>query len=197
MKIKEGMFLLIALFAFGNLFSQSNEEAEEKPNTINSQFVDVVENSNSYQQYKVIEIRKIQDLKSNVLDTLNSLYEEISGNEKEIDEQKSEIGSLNAEIGSLNKELNSTIKEKDSILFMGMLIEKSLFKTIFWSTVALLLLALLFFIYKYYNSQKVTVESKRELMEAHNELEEQRRRHIKKEQQIMRQLQDEINKNNR
>lgn len=197
MRIRKGIILLFSLFIFGKLFSQANDGQSLKALSVDSQFIDLVENSNSYKQYKVIELSKIKELKSSVLDTLKQLYGNISVDESEIVEQKSKIENLEVDLSNREAELNKTIEEKDSIGFFGANIEKNAFKTIFWSVVLLLILALLFFIYKYYHSQKVTVESKRELIEAHKELEEQRRKHIKKEQKIMRQLQDEINKNNR
>ena len=195
MKIGKVSFLLIAFFALGNIFAQQTEEVEENSNTLNSHFIEVVDKSNSYQHYKVIELRKLQELKATVMDSVQALYSELQADEKIMAEQEAKVDALNAKIAELQRDLDTTVGEKDSILFMGAQIEKSAFKTIFWVVVLILLLALLFFIYKYYHSQKVTVEARRELMEAHKELEEQRRKHIKKEQKIMRQLQDEINKN--
>lgn len=195
MIVRKGIVLLFSFFALGSTFAQETEEVEENPTTLNSQFEDVVVKSNSYQNYKVIELTKLQNLKSNVMDSVQALYKEISTDGKIKKEQEEKMKKLSSEIVQLEGNLDDAIAEKDSVLFMGTQIEKNAFKSIFWIVTLGLLLALLFFVYKYFHSQKVTVEAKRELVEAHKELEEQRRKHIKKEQEVMRQLQDEINKN--
>jgi|SRR5690554_432414 len=195
MNIKKGIVFLISFFVLGSSFAQQSDEVEENPITLNSQFEDLVNKSNSYQNYKVIELNKLQSFKTKMMDSVQALYKEIATDEKIMKEQKQKINKLNSEISQLKEELEEAIAEKDAFLFMGTQIEKSVFRSIFWSVTIGLLLILLFFIFKYFFSQKITVEAKRDLVEAHKELEELRRRHIKKEQEIMRQLQDEINKN--
>jgi hypothetical protein len=64
-----------------------------------------------------------------------------------------------------------------------------------WSIIAALFALLLFFIYKFKNSNTLTRQAKFKLEEVESEFEEHRRIALEREQKVRRQLQDEINKN--
>lgn len=132
MNVRKSIVLLISFFVLGKTFAQQSEEVEGNLTTINSQFETVVNKSNSYKNYKVIELTKLQSLKSNLMDSVQALYKEIATDEEIMKEQEGEMKKLNAEIGQLEENLDNAIAEKDSFLFMGMQIEKNAFKSIFW-----------------------------------------------------------------
>jgi len=78
--------------------------------------------------------------------------------------------------------------------FLGSLVSKGTYNIILWTIIGSLLLLLLFFIYKFRNSNILTQEAKTNLSELEIEYEDHRRRALEREQKISRQLQDEINK---
>ncbi len=55
-------------------------------------------------------------------------------------------------------------------------------------------MVLLFFIYKYKNSNSTTKEAKKNLAEIEDEFDDHRRTALEREQKVRRQLQDELNK---
>ena len=79
--------------------------------------------------------------------------------------------------------------------FFGILVSKATYNIILWTLITGLLLLLLFFIYKFRNSNILTQEAKTNLAELEVEYEDHRRRALEREQKISRQYQDEINKN--
>ncbi|MGB8374852.1 MAG: hypothetical protein WCE57_05990, partial [Salegentibacter sp.] len=65
-----------------------------------------------------------------------------------------------------------------------------------WGIVALLVVALLFFIYRYKSSNATTKEANQRLRETEKEFDAYRAKALEKEQRLGRQLQDERNKAN-
>jgi hypothetical protein len=104
-----------------------------------------------------------------------------------IDKLKSELESVKTDLGKVNE-------AKDSINFLGISMQKSVYKTSVWTVIILLLMALSYFIYSFKNSNDVT---KKTLLK-HDELEKEyntyRTRALEREQVLNRKLQDEINK---
>ena len=78
--------------------------------------------------------------------------------------------------------------------FLGMQVAKATYNFILWTVITGLLMMLLFFIYKFRNSNILTQEARTSLSELELEYEDHRRRALEREQKISRQLQDEINK---
>lgn len=169
--------------------------AVNRPNTIENQFDDVIEKSNSWQQFKVVPKMKLYTLKKNIQDSLkaqqNLLLEKtntITGNEQQIKE-------LNQQIDTLQNNLNELKNEKDSINFFGALISKGLYSVIVWGIIFVLTSLLAFYIFRFSKSNIVTKRSIKDLEELQSEYEDYRSKAIEREQKVRRQLQDEINKN--
>ena len=78
--------------------------------------------------------------------------------------------------------------------FFGALVSKGTYKLILWGIILGLMLFLLFFIYKYRNSNFLTHQAKTALADLEKEYEQHRRRSLEREQKISRQLQDELNR---
>ena len=72
---------------------------------------------------------------------------------------------------------------------------KTAYVSMMWVVVAILLIALIFFVLRFKSSFSTIKQTKFELDKVENEYEEHRKKSLKKEQELMRKLQDEINKN--
>ncbi|WP_034258552.1 hypothetical protein [Altibacter lentus] len=183
-------------FLFCVFMLNAQEEAQETlTNSLEDQFVDVVDNSNNYQDYKVIKKTKINKLRENIMDSIAALKAEIQTSEGSLDQQKNKISSLTQELASTKEDLALSRKKENGIELFGMLTEKSTYNSIMWAIILMLLVALGFFIYKYKNSNSVTKEAQLKLAETEIEFEEHRQKTIEQQQQLRRKLQDEINKN--
>lgn len=165
---------------------------------ISSQFDFIVKKSGNYRadgvRYEVVKESNLYKLRKNVLDSLTAMNK-ITG------ELRSTIAGHETTIVSLNKKLEETTgnltavsEEKDSMSFLGIQVAKATYNFILWTVITALLMMLLFFIYKFRNSNILTQEARVSLSELELEYEDHRRRALEREQKISRQLQDEINK---
>jgi len=71
---------------------------------------------------------------------------------------------------------------------------KTGYNILMWTIIAALFALLLFFVYKFKNSNTITKDAKRAREEMEEEFEEHRKTALEREQKVRRQLQDELNK---
>ncbi|SHI95220.1 tRNA (guanine-N1)-methyltransferase [Pseudozobellia thermophila] len=195
------LLLITALFTFNLQFAQEEEPQEDlslEKGTIDSQFEFVYKKSGNYRadgkRYEVVRTLSLDKLRQNVLDTLGAYNKRAAELKATIAGHESTIASLNAKLEETTNNLAAVTEEKDSMSFLGIMVSKSTYNGILWTVIACLLALLLFFIYKFRNSNILTQEAKSNLAELETEYEDHRRRALEREQKISRQLQDEINK---
>ena len=192
--MKKYLILVITiLFVSTNLLSQTNKKFNDS-GSIDNQFESIIKNSNKYQDYKVIKLNWLQKLKANVNDSLQVSQNEILNSSKIINSQKRIIDSLNIALNGTKNEITTLKTQIQSISFLGIEIEKGLFKTILFSFIGGLLLLLIFFISKFKQSNSITKQIKSDLKEVEEEYEDHRKKALEREQKVMRRLQDELNK---
>lgn len=187
-------FSLLSIFLSG--FAQE-ENTSKKDNSINTQFEEVIEESNNYQDYKVVKKYKLTQLQKNTVNRINGLNKEIEDSNKTIKEQESKIENLKSQLNSTKNDLNQVTQEKDEISFFGIPTQKGTYQTIMWIIVFVLVMVLVFFIYQYKKSKVLTKEAKKNLADNEAEFDEYRKKALEKQQKLGRQLQDEINKHNK
>ena len=169
--------------------------AQQKATTLEEQFVDVIDKSNRYEDYKVVKIYKLNNLKKNVKDSIASIKNDLENAWGTIAVQKSEIDTLKQTVTSLQTDLNTSIEIQDGINLFGSLIKKTTYKITMWGIIGLLALFLLFLLFKFKNSNAITKAASLKLAETDEEFETHRQRALEREQQLRRKLQDEIIKN--
>ncbi len=203
MKIFKTLVLAtLSIFFFNNSYAQDSQEESSlslDSGTIDSQFEYVFRKSGNFkgtrgQKYEAVKQTWLLRLKSNVLDSLKTTYQELDKTQTVVATQAKTIDDLNTELANTKTELNNTISEKDSMTLFGMQTTKPNYSMILWSIIGALAVLLLFFIYKFRNSNAVTKQAKLNLAEIEEEFEEHRRNALEREQKVRRQLQDEINK---
>ncbi|AWH74720.1 hypothetical protein DCS32_11300 [Dokdonia sp. Dokd-P16] len=176
------------------LLSFSVTQAQDASKTIDEQFTEVIEGSNNYQQFKVIDKVKMTRLQENAKARIDVLQTEIENLKSEMNKQQSAASKVSADLEKIQLTLTETEEEKDSINFFGIQMSKGSYQTMMWSIIGLLLLGLVFFIYKFRSSNVLTKEAQHKLDETEVEFDEYRRKALEKEQKLGRQLQDERNK---
>ncbi|WP_298533467.1 tRNA (guanine-N1)-methyltransferase [uncultured Algibacter sp.] len=195
--IKTLFILILTCLISLNSFSQDSTE-EVKPSlnsgTIDSQFDYLIRKSGKYQEYKVVKQTWLYILKAHVLDSLKAVHKDLKETQSVVSKQDKEISALKDNLSNTQTDLEQTNTEKDSISLFGMQMSKTNYKVLMWVIIAALLALLLFFIYKFKNSNDVTREAKNNLAEIEEEFDEHRRTALEREQKVRRQLQDEINK---
>jgi len=195
--------LLLSLFAafFISANAQIADETDKlslNSGTIDSQFEYVFRKSGNFkgtkgQKYEAVKQAWLLKLKSNVLDSLKTTYQELDETQVVVTTQAKTIEGLNTELANTKTELTNTNAEKDSIKLFGIPMTKPNYSLILWSIVGILSALLLFFIYKFKNSNSTTKQAKKTLEETEEEFEEHRRNALEREQKVRRQLQDMIN----
>ena len=167
--------------------------------TIDSQHKFIMEQSRTFGYSKSVKIEWMEKFYSNVKDSLESAKYESSNFEKAYSEEIKVSKDALISVTALKKELASVNFEKEfekeNITFFGSFTSKSSYKTIVWIIIISLLTFLLFFLFKFKSSNRATKEAKEKLKEIEFELEETKKKSRIKEQELMRKLQDEINKN--
>ena len=192
------LFTLVLSLTFG--YAQENtEENVVEDNSIKGQFETLIRKSGNYRaqgkRYEVVRVLELEALQNNVLDSIKNASSTITSLRATIEKNETEITSLNARLGETSSNLENITEEKDSIQFLGALMPKGTYKLIVWSIIFALIIFLAFFIYKFKNSNALTIQAKDALAELETEYEQHRRRALEREQKISRKLQDEINKN--
>ena len=195
MKLKHLIATLLLLFCISSFAQEENEPKQTLDSgTIENQFDYLIIKSNRYQEYKVVKHAWLERLKKAVNDSLNVVKKELANTKVTLSEKESEIVTLTNSLDTTKKAVDNLIIEKDSILFFGILISKPMYNTTLWSIIAILLVALLFFIFKFNGSNAITTEVQNKFSDLEIEYENHRQRSLEREQQIRRKLQDEINK---
>lgn len=190
-----GIFFLMAT---SQIYSQEEIDNSPKPSldngTIESQFDYLYRKSSSYQEYKVVKQTSYYKIKKNVLDSLKLIKKDLASTKQLISTQKIEIEELKGALKTTNDNLTNVTSEKDNIKLLGISTTKSSYNTILWSIIIGLVLFLLFFIYRFKNSNSVTKQANKSLAEIEEEFFAFKTIALEREQKVRRELQDEINK---
>ncbi|UAB84479.1 hypothetical protein INR75_00055 [Zunongwangia sp. SCSIO 43204] len=190
--------LLITLLIFTAFTLKNNaQDSISTTNPIQQEFQELIESSNNYQEYKVVNYDDLIDLRDNTNDYIQELKDQITVGKNTADQQVDEIANLEGELKTTQQDLQKVTEEKDNIVFLGLPLTKGTYMAMMWGIVAILILALLFFIYKYKNSNSVTKEAKKRLDDTEREFDAYKKKALEKEQRLGRLLQDEKNKVNR
>lgn len=196
--VKTVLFVTFALFCVTTTNAQDNTDQDEKlslnEGTIDNQFEYVIRRSNNYQEFKVVKKTWLYDLKAHTIDSLNAVHKELSDSQATINSQSNEISQLKTDLTTTKTNLENTINEKDSMALFGLQMSKGGYNVLMWTIIAALLALLLLFVYKFKNSNTITKQAKKALLETEEEYEEYRRNSLEREQKVRRQLQDELNK---
>ena len=199
MRLLKNTILGFALLLGALAWSQEAEpELSLDGGTVESQFEFIYKKSGNYnaegRRYEVVRKIQLDKLRDNVLDTLSSVRTKIGELNATITRQEGVIEDLNVKLENTSNQLTDVTEEKDSMSFFGAQISKVSYNLILWTIIAVLLLFLLLFIYKFRRSNVLTQEAKVKLGDLEAEYEDHRRKALEREQRISRQLQDEINK---
>ena len=196
---KQLLLIACAFLLTLSSFSQTNEAQEEDKLSLNSgsidnQFEFVIRRSNSWQDYKTVKKTWLYTLKAHTLDSLKAVHKDLADTQIVVKNQEKEIADLKLNLSNTQTDLDQTNTEKNNMSLFGLQMSKSSYNVLMWSIIGGLLVLLLFFIYKFNNSNAITKEARKNLADTEEEFEEHRKTALAREQKVRRQLQDEINK---
>ena len=201
--IKSLIFIAFTCLFSITAFSQTNDAEEDvlslNSGTIDNQFEYVLKKSGNFrgtngQMYEAVKLSMFNTLRTHTIDSLKTVYKDLANTQATVKAQGKEITDLKANLSETQITLENTNSEKNSMSLFGMQMSKTGYNVLMWAIIAGLLALLLFFIYKFKNSNAITREAKKTLEETEEEFEEHRKTALEREQKVRRQLQDEINK---
>lgn len=181
-------------------FAQTTpQEGSLSSGTIDSQFGYILRKSGDFrgtngQMYEAVKRNMLYTLRANTIDSLKTVHKDLAATQVIVKTQAKEIADLKSSLSTTQTNLENTDAEKNSMSLLGIQMSKVGYNVLMWSIIAGLLALLLFFIYKFKNSNTVTKGAKHALAEIEEEFEEHRKIALEREQKVRRQLQDEINK---
>ncbi|OEJ98782.1 tRNA (guanine-N1)-methyltransferase [Flavivirga aquatica] len=202
----KSLFLITFTCLFSlNTFSQTPQKQEEKDKlslnsgTIDTQFEYVIQKSSKWrdpkgQAYKVIKLHWLYELKAHTLDSLKAVHKNLEDTRLIVETQTKEISKLKENLSNTQGDLDQTNTEKNNMALFGIQMSKTNYNVLMWSIIGGLFTFLLFFIYKFKNSNSITSDAKKALADIEEEFDEHRKTALEREQKVRRQLQDEINK---
>lgn len=186
---------VIAVLLFSVFQVQAQDSlATETP--VQDEFTKLIEGSNNYQGYKVVDYDKLIELRNNTREYVNDLKQEIIVQKNTVDQQNKQINDLKEQLASTRNDLQKVTEEKDALMFLGMPFSKGGYKAMMWGIVGILLLLLIVLFIKFKSSHTATREARQKLKETEKEFDTYRSKALEKEQRLGRMLQDERNKTN-
>ena len=193
---KSLFFIVFTCLISFTTFSQAKQDDETLSlykGTIDNQFEYILKKSGNFkgtngQAYEAVKRSMFLALRAHTMDSLKTVHKNLA------ETQAKEIADLKSSLSNTKVDLDKTNSEKNNMALFGMQMSKINYNVLMWTIIAGLLGLLIFFIYKFKNSNSVTREAKHSLAEIEEEFEEHRRTALEREQKVRRQLQDEINK---
>jgi hypothetical protein len=195
-KVFYKLFLLALIFFSMNSQAQDRKIKLENPfenkGDLNSQFDYLLKTSTSYNNYKIVLKDTYLRIQKNVQDSVFNYKNQSVLLKNEVKQLETSNAQLQERAARLQKELDVTKAEKDSITIMGMPLQKNLYNLILIASLLILFSATLFFIYKYRNSNRLTLAADKSLSETQLEFSSFQKNALKRQQELNRKLQDEI-----
>ncbi|SFA74853.1 hypothetical protein [Algoriphagus aquimarinus] len=188
------LFLItISLFAipfFTFAQTETTEEGSLDSGTIDSQFEYIYSVSNNFQEYKVVKRTNLDQLKSNILDSMRTMRSEVGDLKGLIVSEKDSIKNLKSILVTAETEKQEAISEKDNFSFLGMGIHKAVYSSFMWILVAVLASALAIFSFQYFSSFKKIRKAQKDLAEVQEEFDNHRKNMLDRERKLKRELVD-------
>ena len=189
------VFITSCILNFQNTFAQEKNNSKSiNEGNIHQQFDYLITKSNNYQDYKVVKKVLLNQLKNNTIDSINDLNKNLQLKDAVIKKQDSQISELNSKLILVSKNYEEVSIEKDQLNFLGIATSKTIYNSLIWSLIGVLILIIIILIYKFIECNRVTKHAKNQLLDLEKEYEDHRRIALEREQKVRRQLQDEINK---
>ncbi len=186
---KSTFFVVVVFFSLNVLmYAQEAETSGLDGGSLDSQFDYIITKSNSYEAFQVVKKTWLYKVKSNSLDSVKGLRDNIVTLENNVQEQQKEINVLKSSLQETNSKLEIASSEKDSFAFIGMRLTKSTYSAMVWTIIFILILALLVMLFLFKRSNTVTVKTKELLHDKQEEFDAHRKWALEREQTLARDL---------
>lgn len=186
--------LSITIYAQNDTAGEQTAKGSLDGGTLKSQYEYLVEESNNYQEYKVIKKDWVARFGKSLSDTLDAREQELKGAASLAKMQVKTIESLKEQLTATRDSLNISMAEKSNMAWLGVDMQKSSYRLLMWSLIGILALLLIVLFFVLRNNNAVTRDAKEKFSNLDEEFNDFRKRSLEREQKLRRELQDEINK---
>lgn len=190
MKITKISFVAVCIFCTSFISLRAQEKSKKVLNDLTT----LIEVSNSYENYKVVEKKGINAFEATLKDYIQNEQNVQALLREEVKKNENTILGLQNQIDEYKNSNDALLNEKASIGFLGFSIGKKKFTVIMWTLFLGALLAALILFFKFKSANKITTHSKSVLKDLEEEYESYRRVCIEREQGLRRQLFEEAKK---
>jgi hypothetical protein len=188
--------VLACIFLFGltMLKAQNTQKLSLDDSPVEGQFRYVYSKSSDYEEYKMVKRWHFSRLKNHVLDTLNTLKNDLYTQNLVLEKRDSTIDSLVKETANIQAHLDQSQKEKDTLKWLGFSMSKTTYNGIVWTLTIFLLASLIIVFLLFKRANSLTVSTRQDLSDLSLEFEDFRKRALRREEEIVRKYHNELNK---
>ena len=184
-------FLRIGILTTSMLFACLYAVGQD---SLNAKYQNMIETTETFNQYKVIPRTRIDAFWTEVMDSLRDGSATIKALRQEIAVQIDTISSLSSANTSIQSQLDESLTLNDSIAFVGVNLSKTTYHLIVWGIIVVLAVLAVVVYMMYLKSNRVTVRSNRELETLHSQFEDHKSKARETQVKLKRELQTSINK---
>ena len=171
----------------------TNTYAQTENSNLKDQFTDVLENTESFKQYKVVPRTRLTDLFKQVGDSIAVDKSKIDGLRVEVSQLSDSIESLEAQLATVTSDLEKTNQLIDSISFLGIHFQKAVYNVIVWGLIVALIVAVGFIYILFKRSHKITRITQNDLKRLTQEFDSHKNKAHEKQVKLKRELQTAMN----
>jgi len=125
-----GVFVLLLTISF-TVCAQENTP-------LRTVLSDIMSESESYQEYKVIKASKLLNFRTAMSDSINGYQLQIKNLEMSVVETKAELKTIQVELNIIKDKLMVSERENAKIGILGLSVRKGFYNALVWSIIALL-----------------------------------------------------------
>ncbi len=163
--------------------------------SIDSQFKNLIEKSNNYQEYKVVKKSDLQQLWKNTGDSLNLYYQNQHKAKANISEKDKAINQLKNNLAEKDNSLNQALNSVNEMSFLGFIaMPKNSYNLVMWSFIGILAAVIAFLYFGFIKAKRDANEKIQLYQELSEEHKAFRAKSQESERRLARELQDERNK---
>jgi len=185
------LLFFIAFVAFG--------QTEQSDQSLRGQFQEMLDGSNTYRspetnkEFKIINRVTLDAYSRAVQDSIISLRTQTSSLRTEVSDLKSQVSQLTTRITDLESQLDESEELRESLVFLGIPMNKATYHLVVWIIIAGLAVFGIFAYTSFARSNKVTAKTKKEMNALEVEYDEHKKKSHEKQIKMGRELQTERN----
>lgn len=160
--------------------------------TLEQQLDYMEERMNTYNGYRAVRNDIFLKMNNNSLDSLNTAKKEISQLEASLATTQSDMASLQETLQQTSEDRDLAIKNKNSLSFLGIQLNKTLYNAIMWIIILALVVLLVIFFLMFKRSFVVTRETTKDLEETRKEFESYRQQSRERYEKLVVQHHQEV-----